>query len=99
MTKDPNSDLWTGQKIARDNLESLRVYINTCVEAGMIDFGDELYNTTLALIDDCGVLTSWDELFELVERAKVLEKDIDVWLALHGRTTLSLPWPTGPSNK
>jgi len=94
MEKDAYIDLWGGQKTTRENLEALRMYLIACVDDGMIDQGDELYNKTLALIEDCGALSTWDELDELVEQAKILEKDIDVWLAFHGRTSLSLPWPT-----
>jgi hypothetical protein len=91
MAKDP--DLWNAKKDVRDNLETLRIYLVNCVDEGMIDLGDELYNAILALIEDNGVISTWDEMEELLERAKILERDIDVWLAFHGRTSLSLPWP------
>lgn len=92
MAKDP--DLWDAKKAVRDNLETLRIYLITCVDEGMIDLGDELYNEILAFIEDCGVVENWDEMLELIDKSKILEQDIDVWLALHGRTSLSLPWPT-----
>jgi len=89
-----NSDpLWNGTKTVRDNLETLRIYLIDCVDVGMRDTGDEFYNEILSLIDDCAVLSTMDELSELIERAKIVEEDIDAWLALHGRSSLSLPWP------
>ena len=88
------TDLAAAKKVARDNLETLRIYLVHCVDEGMLDSDDEFYNKTLGLIDDTSVLTTWDELAELIDRAKVLEQDIDVWLSLHGRTSLSLLWPT-----
>jgi hypothetical protein len=92
MAKD--NGLWDAKKAVRDNLESLRIYLINCVDEGMIDLGDELYNALLALIDDCGIIANWDEMLEVIERSKILEQDIDVWLSLHGRTSLSLSWPT-----
>ncbi len=92
MAKD--SDLWEAKKAAHDNLETLRIYLVNCVDDGMIDLGDELYNAIFALIEDCGIVVNWDEMIELVERAKILEQSIDAWLSLHGRASLSLPWPT-----
>jgi hypothetical protein len=95
MAKD--SDLWDAKEAVHDNLETLRIYLAHCVDEGMIDLGDELYNAILALIEDCKIVLNWDEMIELIERAKNFEKDVDVWLSLHGRTSLSLPWPS-PKN-
>jgi hypothetical protein len=92
MTKDPS--LSDAKHKVYDNLLSLKFYLITCVDEGMIDLGDELYNTILALLEDVGIVANWDEMVELIERSKVLEQDVDVWLSMHGRTSLSLPWPT-----
>ncbi len=87
-------DLWNAKQQICENLESLRLSLVLSVDEGMIDLGDTLYNQILALIEDCGVIANWDETVELIDRSKTLEDDIDVWLALHGRSSLSLSWPT-----
>jgi hypothetical protein len=33
-------------------------------------------------------------LAEVIAKAKTLEADIDAWLSLHRKETLSLSWPT-----
>jgi hypothetical protein len=86
-------DLKKAKKIVRDNLETLRIGLTHSVEEGMIDNGAELYNRILALIDDSSILSSWDEMIELIDQAQILEQDMDAWLSQHGRTSISLPWP------
>lgn len=94
MAKD--SILIDAKHVVRDNLYALKFNLITCVDEGMIDQGDQLYNTVIALIADISVIKNWDEMLELIERSKTLERDVDVWLSLHGRTSLSLSWPTPP---
>lgn len=79
--------------IALENLEAIRLSLSLCVDEGMIDLEDELYNQLLGLIDDVYEVRNWDEMEELIAQAKVLEQDIAAWLAMHGRTSYSLPWP------
>jgi hypothetical protein len=62
----------------------------------MIDTSDEYYNELLDLIDDAHIVSTWDELEEIVTKAKALEKGVISWMSLHGRTSLSLPWPKKP---
>ncbi len=79
-----------------ENLKAIRLNLIRCVEEGMIDLEDIYYNELIALIDEATLARSWDELLEVVSKAKILEVDIAAWLAGHGQTTISLPWPKGP---
>jgi hypothetical protein len=79
-----------------ENLDAIRVSLVLCVDEGMMDLEDSLYNLLLGLLDDAAILRSWDELDALVVKAKVLEQDIAAWLAMHGRTSYSLAWPKKP---
>jgi uncharacterized protein YoxC len=76
-----------------DNLESLKNTLDECVDAGMLDPGAEFHNELLALMDEVDLAKTYLELNEVIEKAKTLEDDVDAWLALKGRTTLSLEWP------
>lgn len=78
------------------NLEMLQVSLVQCVGEGMIDQNDGYYNEVLGLLEDARIVTTWDELMEIVTLAKTLEVDVAAWLSFHGRTTISLPWPKGP---
>ncbi|HSX37411.1 MAG TPA: hypothetical protein VLE95_01100 [Chlamydiales bacterium] len=75
------------------NLETLQMSLVQCVEEGMVDVGNNYYNEILDLLDDAHTLQGWDALEEAIARAKTLEMGIAVWLARHGRTTVSLTWP------
>ena len=76
-----------------ENLKAIRLNLVRCVDEGMVDLEDTYYNELAALIDEASISENWDELMEVVTKAKVLEVDVAVWLASHGRTSLSLPWP------
>lgn len=79
-----------------ENLEAIQLSLSRCVDEGMIDLEDTYHNEILALIDEASLSKGWDELMEVVTKAKTLEIDVAVWLANHGRTSISLPWPTPP---
>lgn len=76
-----------------ENLEAIRLNLVQCVDEGMIDTDDAYYNEILDLLDDATIVRSWEELMEIITKAKTLEIDVAGWLSLHGRTSLSLPWP------
>jgi len=76
-----------------DNLEAIQLSLIRCVDEGMIDLEDLLYNQVLDLLEDVRIVNTWDELMEIVTRAKTLEIDVAAWLSRHGRTSISLPWP------
>jgi hypothetical protein len=81
------------KETAMESLEAIRLSLLLCVDQGMVDVDDSLYNECLALIDDGVIVDDWDEMEELVAKAKVLEQEVAAWLSLHGRTSISLQWP------
>ena len=81
-----------------DNIEAIQLVLNQCENDGMVDFESSYYNELSELHDDTRVVETWEELMEIVSRAKTLENDIDGWLSFHGRTSFSLTWPTGPAS-
>lgn len=79
-----------------DNLKAIQVNLIHCVDEGMLDLEDEYYNQILSFIDEASISENWAELMEVVDKAKILEVDVAVWLSSHGRNSLSLPWPRVP---
>lgn len=77
-----------------DNLQAMTVQLDACIDSGLIDYGCDYYNTLSELQDDIGVAKTWNELEEIVTRAKTLEKDFDTFLSLKGKSTIGLSWPT-----
>ena len=96
MAKDPL--FLQAKDVVFENLEAIRLSLIRCVDEGMIDMEDTLYNEVLGLIDEADIVKNWGEMEELIARSKTLEQDIAAWLAMHGRTSLSLPWPRKPVN-
>ena len=80
-----------------DNLEAIQLVLRECESGGMVDFESSYYNELSDLITDARIVKTWDELMEIVTRAKTLETDVDGWLSFHGRTTVSLTWPNKPA--
>lgn len=76
-----------------DNLESIRLSLVRCIEEGMIDSDAAYYNELIDLQEEAELSQSWEELEEVISQAKPLEMDVASWLSLHGRTSVSLPWP------
>ncbi len=95
MAKDKNNSekLVLAKETTIANLEAIKASLNRCIEEGMIDEDDAYYNELLALIDDAHIVDTWEELTEIIVKAKTLEVDIAAWLSFHGRTSVSLPWP------
>lgn len=91
MKKD--SKLLVAKDLFYKNVLHLKTELDRCVEEGMIDEEDHYYNELLDLMAASELLSSWDELEDAVEVAKILEVDVNTWLALKGRTTVSLEWP------
>ena len=79
-----------------ENLEAIRLNLTRCVDDGMVDRENTYYNELLALIDEASMSKNWEELTEVISKAKSLEVDVAVWLSNHGQTSLSLPWPKPP---
>lgn len=100
MTKDPKIlKFLEARGNTVENLEAIRANLVRCVDDGMVDLEDTYYNQLALLIDEASISETWDELIEVISRAKILEVDIAVWLADHGQTTISLPWANTNPNK
>lgn len=76
-----------------DNLESIQVTLQQCVNDGMMDEDDHYYNELLELIDEARIVKTNPELAEVIAKAKTLETDIDAWLSMRRKETLSISWP------
>lgn len=100
MSKDPKIILFLEARgDAVENLNAIIVSLSRCVDEGMIDVEDSYYNELLTLLDEALIAENWDELSEVITKAKTLEIDVAAWLAGHGRTSLSLPWPRPPKSE
>ena len=91
MKKNPK--LLTAKTLFYNNVLHLKNELDECVEEGMIDENDHYYNELLDLLAASELLSNWDELEDAIEVAKILEVDVNAWLALKGRSTVSLEWP------
>jgi hypothetical protein len=99
MAKDPNILAFLEARgDAVENLEAIRLSLTACVDEGMVDLEDTYYNELLLLIDEATLSRTWEELTEVIDKAKTLEIDVAVWLSNHGRTSISLPWPKPPKS-
>lgn len=97
MAKDPSRlQFLEAQETTSENLEAIKTVLSGCVEEGMTDPNADYYNELLLLIDEAAISRTWDELMEVVTKAKTLEIDVAAWLAGKGRTTISFPWPIAP---
>lgn len=76
------------------NINLLIFNLENCVEAGMLDDGSSYYNTLEDLMDQITSIDTHEELEEIISQAKIIERQIDSWLATHGQTSISLTWPT-----
>jgi hypothetical protein len=94
MTKDPDRFAFLEAKeTVNENLSTIKFSLIGCIDEGLVDEEDLLYNEALALLEDARVIGNWDEMEELITRAKTLETDVAVWLSMHGRNSVSLTWP------
>ena len=81
-----------------ENLEAIEINLVQCSDEKMFEFQNIYYNQIVDLIEETRNAATWSELSEIISKAKILEIDIANWLARHGRTSLSLPWPKIPMN-
>lgn len=82
-----------------DCLRAIQMNLSRCVDEGMIDEDSFYYNEILNLIDEATLSKNWNELEEVITKAKTLEVDVDAWLSGHGQTTLSMQWPKPPKSR
>lgn len=76
-----------------ENLNAMSIQLQACIDSGMMDYSSQYYNLLNLLQEDIEIVKTWDELGEIITRAKTLEKDFDTWLSLKGRSTIGLSWP------
>ncbi len=81
------------KKTTINNLEAIKVVLEECINAGMLDPDARFYNELNDLIDEAHLSKTPPDLQEVITQAKILETDIDAWLSRKGRTTISLMWP------
>lgn len=86
--------LSAAKEVVLENLGALEAKLDLAVGQGMVDVDSTYYNELSAFIDDVSIVKSWEELAEIIYKAKILEVDIDTWLSLKGETTISLEWPS-----
>lgn len=98
MTKDPKEIQFIEDKEEiLDNLETLLMWLDACLDGGMHDIDEVIHNQLLDLMDETTIAKEGFELAEVISQAKTIEIDLDAWLSQKGRTTLSLAWPNpGP---
>ncbi|MBF8263217.1 MAG: hypothetical protein HW387_882 [Parachlamydiales bacterium] len=84
------------KKDTTENLEAIQMILTECVNEGMMDEDAHFYNEVLELIDEVHLIKTYPELAEVVDHAKTLESDIDAWLSMKQRETLSISWPQIP---
>ena len=77
-----------------ENLSILQAKLENATDRGMLDLDDYYYNELLGLIDESNLAKAWEELEEVIYKAKTIETDIDAWLSQRGYTTISLEWPS-----
>lgn len=96
MAKDPKIlQFLESKETAIENLNAIKFNLSRCIENRMVvDLDDTYYNELITLIDEASLSENWDELEEVIAKAKTLEIDVAVWLANYGQTSVSLPWPT-----
>ena len=92
-------DLSQAKEDTSENLRALQMNLDRCVDEGMIDVESAYHNQVLTLIDETSLSQNWEELMEVVTKAKTLEVDVAAWLANRGETTISLPWPRPPQKR
>lgn len=76
-----------------DNLDTLLARLDECTSLGMKDGNARIYNQTIELQEDVGVLDSYEELNIIIIRSRAIESEIDGWMASQGESTLGLEWP------
>jgi hypothetical protein len=89
----PKAKLFKDKEDTVENLEAIQMVLQQCINDGMLDENAHFYNEILVLIDEASLVKADPELDEVISKAQTLETDIDAWLSMHRRETLSLTWP------
>lgn len=94
--KKKDNTLLLAQKAILQNLYVIQDSYTDCINRGIADVDNEIYNQIAELIDDVNSITTREELDMIVISSKALEKRVDAWLASFGQTSVSLTWPIPP---
>jgi hypothetical protein len=76
-----------------NSIDELMDHLQDCERLGMLDENSEIYNKLILLKENTDASDSYFLLSEIVYQAKLIEKNIDAWLASMGRYTDDLSWP------
>ncbi|MBN1914562.1 MAG: hypothetical protein JW769_01575 [Parachlamydiales bacterium] len=76
-----------------DNLEVLKMYLDTISQEGFSDPESALYNQITDLVDQTDSITIPQELETIIIRGRTIERNLDSWLSREGRSSLELEWP------
>lgn len=91
--KKENAIFYKYQSQIIDNLENLQVTLQSFEDLGMEDLDDVIYNEILDLIDETKSVDTFEDLSEIITRAKTIETKIDIWSSKEGIENLELEWP------
>jgi hypothetical protein len=80
-----------------ENLEAIELNLVQCSDDKMFTLQQDFSNQISDLLEETHSISTWHELADIIAKAKLLELDIASWLARHGKTSLSLPWPKIPT--
>jgi len=80
-----------------ENLRILQTRLENATDEGMLDVNDYYYNELSDFIDETNLAKTWEELEEVIYKAKTIETDVDTWISHRGYTTIGLEWPSNPT--
>ncbi len=92
MRKDPAKEFLEKKKQVLDNLESLEAALSLFPDS-QEDTSDSFYEELESLMEKVESCQETAEFFSLVEIAKEIEHNMDVWFCQWGKTQMELSWP------
>ena len=76
-----------------NSLANIEISVSQLEEQNILNDSSEFYNQIDDLIENAKVLNNPSELDMVIDRAKVLEKKLDVFLAEKGVSSMEINWP------
>ena len=76
-----------------NSLANIEISVSQLEEQHILNDSSEFYNQIDELIENAKVLNNPSELDMVIDRAKVLEKKLDVFLAENGISSIEINWP------
>ena len=97
MVKDPlHKQFLEARRTTIENIQAILLILDECIDQGLLDPESRFHNELIGFDSQATQAKEYAQLGEVITQAKILETDIDVWLAGLGRSTLSLSWPMLP---